>query len=78
MGFSVPLADWLKDDLRTIVEATLFASQDGISSYFKMDAIRTLWEDHLLGRKDNSTILWSLLMFQMWWNNYISEETDKA
>jgi asparagine synthase (glutamine-hydrolysing) len=76
MGFSVPLADWLRGELRSIVESTLFKSADGISRYFNMTSIRQLWQQHLSEKNDHSTIIWNLLIFQLWWNRYMLKHTD--
>ncbi len=74
MGFSVPLADWLRGELKSIVEATLFSSTDGIRRYFIMTSIKQLWLNHLSGKHDHSTIIWNLLIFQLWWNRYMATE----
>jgi len=72
MGFSVPLAKWLRTEIRELTEETLFKSKAGLRDYFKMDIILQFWEEHQSGEKDHSTVLWSFLMFQIWWNEYMS------
>lgn len=74
MGFSVPLADWLRGELKPIVESTLFTPVDGISRYFNIASIKQLWQNHLSEKNDHSTIIWSLLIFQLWWNRYMTKE----
>jgi len=71
MGFSVPLADWLRNEIKSLAEQKLFNSTGGISDYFKLDEIRKLWDQHQSGERDFSTPLWSMLMFQMWWDKYM-------
>jgi asparagine synthase (glutamine-hydrolysing) len=78
MGFSVPLADWLRGELKSIVESTLISSTDGTSRYFNMSVIKQLWQQHLSGKNDHSTIIWNLLIFQLWWNQYMTRESCKA
>jgi asparagine synthase (glutamine-hydrolysing) len=77
MGFSVPLADWLRSELKSIVESTIFTANDGIRSYFNMSSIKQLWKHHLSGKVDHSTIIWSLLIFQLWWNRYMTMENEE-
>lgn len=72
MGFSVPLASWLRNELRVRSEKTLFESEAGLNSYFKMERVRFLWDEHQSGRQDYSSELWSMLMFQLWFNRYIT------
>ena len=72
MGFSVPLANWLRGELKTIAEEKLFRAENGLSNYFKMIEIKNIWLEHQHGTKDHSSALWSLLMFEFWWQKYIA------
>jgi asparagine synthase (glutamine-hydrolysing) len=74
MGFSVPLAEWLRGEIKELTETTLFEASNGISNYFDMQAIRKIWQQHQSEKIDHSIVLWSLLMFQMWWNQYMQDE----
>lgn len=76
MGFTVPLADWLRNELRPLAETRLFDTTGGLCDYFKTDEIRKIWELHQSGKRDFSIPLWSMLMFQMWWDNYMKQATD--
>ncbi|HED36485.1 MAG TPA: asparagine synthase (glutamine-hydrolyzing) [Gammaproteobacteria bacterium] len=71
MGFSVPLADWLRNEIKPLAEQKLFNSSSGLNNYFKTSEIRKIWDQHQSGERDYSTPLWSMLMFQMWWDNYM-------
>jgi len=74
MGFSVPLAYWLRNELKSIVEDRLLNREHGLCSYFKKQQISKLWSEHKSEQKDHATILWSMLMFQMWWDKYMPSE----
>ncbi|KPK26443.1 MAG: asparagine synthase [Desulfobacterales bacterium SG8_35_2] len=65
-GFSVPIAYWLRGYLKEWAEELLAPSRLMREGYLKADIIHQLWEEHLSGRKDNHTRLWSILMFQSW------------
>jgi len=71
MGFSVPLAQWLRNEISDVAEKYLLAENNGLSNFFKPAEIRTLWQQHLSGSRDYSQELWSLLMFEVWWQQYI-------
>ncbi len=73
MGFSVPLASWLRNELKSICEDKLLINYSGLKTIFNSDEIAKLWHDHIAEKKDNSTVLWSMLMFQLWWDKYISD-----
>ena len=73
MGFSVPLASWLRTELKEITEDRLLNRTDGLSRFFKQEQIAKLWHEHKAETKDNATVLWSMLMFQMWWDKYMTD-----
>ena len=73
MGFSVPLANWLRQEIKAIAEKFLFANNAGIGNYFQMNVIRDLWDKHQGGKYDFSQELWSLLVFELWWQRYIEQ-----
>ena len=71
MGFSIPLGDWLRQDLRDWTETLLDPvelRQDGI---LNADLIRRIWSEHLQGTADHQQKLWSVIAFQMWKKAYI-------
>lgn len=72
MGFSVPLANWLRNEIKSISEEKLFKIDSGISNYFNIDEVMKIWLEHQQGTRDHSSALWSILMFEFWWDNYIS------
>lgn len=72
MGFSVPLANWLRGELREIIEERLIGRSQGLKQIMKASEVQKVWEQHLDGRKDHSNILWSMLIYQLWWDNYIA------
>ena len=71
MGFSVPLAAWLRNELKEITEQRLLHRSAGLCQFFKKDQVAKLWHEHISTKQDHATILWSMLMFQMWWDKYM-------
>jgi len=65
-GFAIPLGDWLRGPLRDWVEALLDESRLQQEGFFNAEYIRTAWQVHLEGKRNNSTFLWNILMFQVW------------
>lgn len=72
MGFSVPLAHWLRNELKATAEEKLLKSENGLSNYFKPAEIKNIWLEHQQGVNDHSTALWTLLMFEFWWQKYVA------
>ncbi len=77
MGFSVPLDQWLREEIKAIAERYLFSSDAGLLRYFNASAIQQLWNEHQSGSHQHGTVLWSLLMFEMWYQRYMVS-TEKA
>lgn len=77
MGFSVPLASWLRDEIKELAEEYLFTKSKGIQQFFEMQEVRKLWEEHQNSKADHSAMLWSMLMFQMWWYNYMQLDPNQ-
>lgn len=65
-GFSIPLAEWLRGPLRNWAETLISEKRLIDEGYFNPKEIRKAWKQHLTGKVDNSTRLWSILMFQAW------------
>ncbi|SOB75150.1 asparagine synthase (glutamine-hydrolysing) [Marinobacter sp. LV10R510-11A] len=70
MGFSVPLAHWLRHELKPIVEQLLLSPNSGVANFFEPAGIRKLWEKHLADDDQFTQELWSLLTFELWWQQY--------
>ncbi len=64
-GFVVPLAEWLRGELRELAESLLFDStaNDG---WLDSATIKKLWQRHQSRLRDYSRPLWAVLMFRMW------------
>lgn len=65
-GFSIPLANWLRGPLRDWAEAQLEETRLNREGYFYAAPIRKMWKEHVDGKRDNASKLWSILMFQAW------------
>ena len=75
MGFSVPLASWLRNEINHIAESRLLAANSGISQFFKPDEVKKIWQQHQNGERDYSSELWSMLAFELWWERYMVQST---
>lgn len=70
-GFSLPLGEWLRSELREWTESLL--GQVRQASYLRWEPVERRWRQHLRGERDWSASLWTVLMFQAWLSG---EETD--
>ena len=71
MGFSVPLAQWFRVEIKDIAQRFLVDEVEGLKAIFDIGQVKHFWLEHQKGSKDHSTILWSMLMYEMWWQRYV-------
>jgi asparagine synthase (glutamine-hydrolysing) len=76
-GFSVPLADWLRGDLREYSREVLLDSSSLSRERFRPGAVRGLLDGHLAG-EDNSHRIWALLMLELWKAEVVDEPLAAA
>jgi len=75
MGFSPPIANWLRGSLREWGEDLLAPERLARQGLLETDTIRKCWHAHQTGRQDAALPLWSVLMFQAW---YDEQQGQKA
>lgn len=66
MGFSMPVPEWLRGELRHRVEETLFGAAAGSRGLFNQKYVRRLWKEHCAGLANHAQPLWALFMFELW------------
>jgi asparagine synthase (glutamine-hydrolysing) len=64
MGFSVPLANWFRGQLRQRLRRDLLEGGLADTGLFNQRFLERLINEHQSGLRDHSAPLWSLLMFQ--------------
>jgi asparagine synthase (glutamine-hydrolysing) len=64
MGFSVPLASWLRGPLAARTREAVLGERLAGTGYFEPRTLRWMVDSHQSGRRDFSAPLWSLLMFE--------------
>jgi asparagine synthase (glutamine-hydrolysing) len=69
-GFSVPLAGWLRHELREVVGDLLSPSAVKRAGLFNPDMVQRWLHDQWQGRRDYSRPLWILFMFALWYDRY--------
>ena len=75
-GFSVPLAQWLRGELKDMAGQRILAPDSGLQYFFKPAPLKKLWDDHQAGKRNHATILWSLLMFELWHRRFMRMGSD--
>ena len=64
MGFAVPLVRWFRGPLRDRVRSAVLDGQLAATGYFNRAYLEQVIAEHVSGRRDHSSPLWALLMFE--------------
>jgi len=71
-GFGIPVADWFRGPLREQMLSVLSPDRIARKGFFDGPAVAALVGDHLSGRRDNRKQLWTLFVFELWHDGYVS------
>ena len=66
IGFGIPVGTWLRGPLRDWAEDLLDERRIRNGGFFDPAIVRRRWTDHLQGRREGTSPIWSVLMFQAW------------
>jgi asparagine synthase (glutamine-hydrolysing) len=71
MGFGVPISRWFRNELKQEVREVLLDPISLNRGLFRPQAIATLVDEHLGGKREHSFRLWALLMLELWFRRHI-------
>ncbi len=71
-GFCMPIGDWFRHELKNQLTDVLSAGHIKSTGLFNAVFIQRLIEEHLSGKKNNWKQLWSLFIFQSWYDQHMS------
>ncbi|MBD2577767.1 asparagine synthase (glutamine-hydrolyzing) [Oscillatoria sp. FACHB-1406] len=69
-GFNMPVAKWFSGPLRPLLEEMLSAERLQREGFFNPNYVQQLLQEHLSGRKDHRKLLWTLLVFELWYEHW--------
>ena len=69
MGFHLPMADWLRKELRGFASDYLFSGGDA-DRYFHREQLERVFSEHQSGSVDNSFKIFSIICFLEWVKQY--------
>ncbi len=70
-GFSIPIKQWLKVELRDLMLDYLNEKRIAREGFFNFSCLEKMIKAHLEGRENYSHQLWALLVFEIWKENYL-------
>jgi asparagine synthase (glutamine-hydrolysing) len=72
-GFGVPLQQWINSQLRERIRETLTDRRARERGYVDPQYVRLLLDEHERNRRDHSTQLWALFMFELWHKVFLDD-----
>ena len=77
-GFGIPVAEWLKTDLRAPLLDALSPERLRRQGLFDSGEVERLTREHLAGRRDHRKQLWTLFVFQLWHEHYAERAPESG
>lgn len=71
MGFGVPIANWLRGELKDFLRDNLLSEKFAKRGILKQSEVEKMINEHLSGEKDNYNQLWTILMLELWFQRFI-------
>lgn len=71
MGFSVPLARWLRGPLREASRKALLGERLAATGWFNTHTLKRLLDEHQSGQHDHAAPLWTAMMFEAFLRNVV-------
>lgn len=77
-GFSVPVASWLRAELRPLANDLLAPARLRQQGVFDPAVVSRLLREHQQVEADHARVLWALVMFQAWWDRFKTPASSLA
>src|SRR5581483_5077382 len=71
-GFGIPLAGWIRKELKGLFYETLSEGRLKRHDFFNPRAVAKLLEDHMALKRDNRKTLWTLFVFESWYSHWVN------
>jgi asparagine synthase (glutamine-hydrolysing) len=72
-GFEIPLARWLRSDLRELADDLLFSPRSLGRGHVRPERLRTLWRRHQQGVGNHAPQLWAIMMLELWSRTFLDQ-----
>lgn len=70
-GFGIPIAEWLKGRLNPLMHDMLSPERLKAQGLFNPEYVQRLIKEHENGNASHHKELWTLLVFELWWDNFL-------
>jgi asparagine synthase (glutamine-hydrolysing) len=73
-GFGIPIAEWLKGRLNSLMHEMLASERLESQGLFNADYVQRLIREHESGAASHHKELWTLLVFQLWFDRFLRRD----
>jgi asparagine synthase (glutamine-hydrolysing) len=70
-GFSIPIKNWLKEELQPMMREVLAPDRLDREGIFNSAWVERLKSEHVQGSANHSHQLWALMVFEIWRDQYL-------
>lgn len=70
-GFRIPIGEWFRGDLKPMLQEVLSEERLRKRGLFRPEAVHRMMELHFQRKRDYFWELWSLIVFEVWAENYL-------
>ena len=68
MGFSIPIGQYLRFEIKEWAEELV--NDTKFNPYLEFLNVKKIWSQHIEGKYNWEYKIWSILIFQSWYNKY--------
>lgn len=78
-GFSIPLSNWLKADLRDWAEGLIATVDESSAHQLDPVGVRTVWRNFMTGQAEHTlTTVWTVLMYLQWHKHLLARQGNST
>jgi asparagine synthase (glutamine-hydrolysing) len=77
-GFEIPLAAWLRGELREMGRELVLSPRALGRGYARPARVRVLWDEHQRGHRDRASQLWALMILELWHRTFVDPPTTEG
>ena len=74
MGFGVPVGEWFKGELANYLKSIILNKRFFKRNFFEKKYVEEIVQQHISGRVNHSSRLWTLLCFEIWCRIFLDGE----
>lgn len=72
-GWFTPMAKWLRTPKMRDYVSDILSPGRLNADYFNVGEVQKVWQDHLNSKQYNLAIIWAIVMWQLWYEEFISQ-----